>query len=95
MKPETERSPAVRLWLEERKANYHESVRFLDRLAAAEFHWFFHQGLQAIRSNLYVPGVSSLLNGIEASLRVTIAQITVGPEISALSPYRVLSNSLI
>lgn len=84
----------VRMWLTETKANSEKLNHFFEVLAAAEFHWFFIQGLQAIRSRLYVPGVSSLLNGVEASIRVTIAQIS-GQEPEELSPYRVLSNSLI
>lgn len=75
-----------------------ERNHFFEKLCAAEFHWFFVQGLDAIRNEFYVPGVSSLLNGIEASLRVTIAQISSAPEgkpLDELSPYRVLSNNLI
>ncbi|WP_429179521.1 hypothetical protein [Aeromonas salmonicida] len=69
---------------------------YFNSLCAAEFHWFFVQGLDAIEHEFYVPGVSSLLNGVEASLRVTIAQITSGAEpLEELSPYRVLSNNLI
>lgn len=73
-----------------------ERNHFFEWLCAAEFHWFFVQGLDAIKSGFYVPGVSALLNGIEASLRVTISQASsnqiVTPE---LSPYKVLSNNLI
>lgn len=65
-------------------------------LCAAEFHWFFVQGLDAIKNELIVPGVSSLLNGIEASLRITIEHVesksVSSPE---PSPYKVLSNNLI
>jgi hypothetical protein len=68
-----------------------ERNHFFEMLCAAEFHWFFVQGLDAIRNEYYVPSVSSLLNGIEASIRVTIAQVSG----AALSPYRVLSNNLI
>lgn len=69
---------------------------FFERLCAAELHWFFVQGLDAIENDFFVPGVSSLLNGIEASLRVTIAQVSdKGAMIEELSPYRVLSNKLI
>lgn len=69
---------------------------FFERLCAAEFHWFFVQGLDAIENGFFIPGVSSLLNGIEASLRVTIAQVSsTGTSIEELSPYRVLSNNLI
>ena len=69
---------------------------FFEWLCAAEFHWFFVQGLDAIRNEFIIPGVSSLLNGIEASLRVTIEHIQ-SQEIAPPepSPYRVLSNNLI
>ena len=76
-------------WAKER--NY-----LFEWLCAAEFHWFFVQGLDAIRNEFIVPGVSSLLNGIEASLRVTIehvqSQEKAPPE---PSPYKVLSNNLL
>ncbi|MDS0862661.1 hypothetical protein NUV25_33695 [Burkholderia pseudomultivorans] len=75
-----------------------ERNHFFESLCAAEFHWFFVQGIDAIRNEFYVPGASSLLNGIEASLRVTIAQVTgaePGKPLEELSPYRVLSNNLI
>ena len=69
---------------------------FFERLCAAEFHWFFIQGIDALMNGLYVPAVSSLLNGIEASLRVTIDQINnPNNELLDLSPYKVLSNNLI
>jgi hypothetical protein len=69
---------------------------FFEALSAAEFHWFFVQGLAAIRTDLYVPGVSALLNGVEASVRVTLHQITAERLSEAeLSPYRVLSNTLL
>lgn len=75
-----------------------ERNHFIETLCAAEFHWFFVQGLDAIKNEYYVPGVSSLLNGIEASLRVTIAQVSgelAEKPLDELSPYRVLSNNLI
>lgn len=69
---------------------------FFERLCAAEFHWFFVQGVDALLNGLYVPAVSSLLNGIEASLRVTLDQINnPNKEIKDLTPYKVLSNNLI
>lgn len=68
---------------------------FARHLRGSEFHWFFIQGAQAIRSNLFVPGVSALLNGIEASLRVTVAQLADQGNALELSPFRVLSNNLI
>lgn len=69
---------------------------FFERLSAAEFHWFFVQGIDALMNGLYIPAVSSLLNGIEASLRVTINQVSdSNDDLLELSPYKVLSNSLI
>lgn len=77
--------------------NWHkERNHFFEWLCASEFHWFFVQGLDAIRFGFYVPGVSSLLNGIEASLRITISQIQ-SSDIATPEPsqYKVLSNNLI
>ncbi|MHC3434185.1 hypothetical protein [Delftia lacustris] len=72
-----------------------ESTEIVYILKAAEFHWHFSQGLQAIDKNLYVPGVLSLLAGIEASLRFTLYQLN-----STEFPFEddlgaVLSNSLL
>ena len=69
---------------------------FFKHLQAAEFHWFFVQGVEALMNGFYVPAVSSLLNGIEASLRVTISQASnLEHKIIELSPHKVLSNNLI
>ncbi|MFG0290645.1 MAG: hypothetical protein ACF8CQ_20895 [Rhodopirellula sp. JB044] len=68
---------------------------FVRRLHAAEFHWFFVQGVSAINNGLIVPGASSILNGIEASLRFTIAQLENTDQSEAPSPYKVLSNNLL
>lgn len=70
---------------------------FFESLCAAEQHWFFVQGHDAFVHELYVPALSSLLNGIEASLRVTLHLLNkeTHEDIRDLSPYRVLSNNLI
>ncbi len=68
---------------------------FAEQLKAAEIHWFFIQGVQAIERDLFLPGVCSILNGIEAGLRVTLTQMAKGPCITALSPYEALSHNLI
>ena len=69
---------------------------FIEHLQAAEFHWFFVQGVDALMNGFYVPAVSSLLNGIEASLRVTISQASNSEhKIIELSSHKVLSNNLI
>lgn len=91
-------SPAdyiARQWTAQRQFSA-EANFFFEALSAAEFHWFFVQGLTALRVELYLPGVSALLNGIEASLRVTMHQITTEQSGgSEPSPYRVLSNVLL
>ena len=85
----------VRQWAAQRQFPA-EANFFFEALSAAEFHWFFVQGLTALRAELYLPGVSALLNGIEASLRVTMHQLTVDPTGGTEpSPYRVLSNLLL
>jgi hypothetical protein len=96
MTEDTDLSDDIKQWMAASAAEHEERYQFVRDLQAAEFHWFFVQGVQAIRSGLYVPGVSSLLNGIEASLRVTVAQSTDAQRDSdGMSPYRVLSNVLI
>lgn len=54
-----------------RKRNF-----FLESLQAAEFQWFFVEGLIALEEELHLPGLLSLINGIEASIRWTHRQIT-------------------
>lgn len=82
-----------------RYSRFHETRNlFFESLCAAEQHWFFVQGHDAYVHELYLPALSSLLNGIEASLRVTLHLLPRGPsdqDIRDLSPYRVLSNKLI
>ena len=68
---------------------------FVEHLRGAEFHWFFVQAVNAIEHELYLPAVSSLFNGVEATLRVTLQQIYDSSGSCAPSPYRVLSNTLI
>ncbi len=48
---------------------------YVEHLKAAEFHWFFIQGEQAIASDLYVPGAASLIAGVEASVRLTLHRL--------------------
>lgn len=44
---------------------------FTSACAPSPFHWHFQQAYEALITDLYLPGVSGLLNGIEASLRTT------------------------
>jgi hypothetical protein len=76
---------------------WRERNLFFESLCASEQHWFFVQGHDAYIHELYVPALSSLLNGIEATLRITLHQIggeTQG-DMKDIPPYRVLSNKLI
>ena len=70
-------------------------IQVVGTLGAAEFHWHFSQGIRALEENLYIPGVLSLLTGIEASLRLTLyrANSDKFPFEGDLGP--VLSNSLL
>ncbi|MBX3417635.1 MAG: hypothetical protein KF851_08540 [Pirellulaceae bacterium] len=72
-----------------------DSLGFVPRLRASEFHWFFVQGVRAVQNGLFIPGASSLLNGIEASLRFTVAQISNGGRSEEPSAHKVFSNNLI
>lgn len=71
------------------------STQVVLTLKTTEFHWHFSQGFKALADELYIPGVLSLLTGIEASLRFTLYQLN-----SNAYPYEddlgsVLSNSLL
>jgi hypothetical protein len=79
-------------WLTQHKKDAHF---FLENLRGAEFHWFFVQAVNALEHDLYVPAVSSLFNGVEATLRVTLQQIADPHFMQAPSSYQVLSNRLI
>ncbi|MEG3987693.1 hypothetical protein QUA13_11175 [Microcoleus sp. S28C3] len=68
---------------------------FFAHLRGSEMHWFFVQGAQALRKDLYIPGVLSLINGIEATLRITIHQLAGKSFNEDLSDYKLLSNTLI
>lgn len=72
-----------------------ESTQIVYTLRAAEFHWHFSQGLKALDDELYVPGVLSLLAGIEASLRFTLYQLNSNAFPFNDDPGAVLSNSLL
>lgn len=48
---------------------------FSSLLAPSPFHWHFTQAANALKKEYYLPGISGLLNGIEASLRTTLTAI--------------------
>ena len=68
---------------------------FVENLCGAEMHWFFIQAVKAMRHELYIPACSCFLNGIEASIRTTIAQLDTRTDVEKLSPYKLLSNVLL
>ena len=72
-----------------------EQVFFIEQGLGAEVHWFFTQAVQALNKELYLPACTSFLNGIEASLRVTMAQIETPSRVTELDPIKTLSNRLI
>src|ERR1700730_7288933 len=81
-----------------RHLRYREVQNVFLSLCAPEQHWFFSQGHDAYVHELYLPALSSLLNGIEASLRVTLHLLNKDIkqlDIRDLPRYPVLSNELI
>ncbi|RDB44730.1 hypothetical protein DU490_00080 [Halomonas sp. DQ26W] len=68
-------------------------THFIEKLGAAELHWFFVQAEQALNAELYIPACVSFINGIEASLRVTNHQLASKAVDDELGP--TLSNSLL
>jgi len=64
---------------------------YVERNLGAEAHWFFIQGEKAVEQQLYVPGVVSLLHGIEMSLRTVVSEVKQIP----LDNTPTFSNSLL
>lgn len=75
--------------------DYREKVFFAEQGLGAEVHWFFTQALQALKSELYLPACTSFINGIEASIRVTLAQVEEPVRLKDLDPIKTLSNRLL
>lgn len=83
-------------FLDEAKIEQERRTFFAVALMNPAFHLFFTQGQQALEAELYIPGVSSILNGFEASLRVTMAQLDPNYDGDLrLSPYHLLSNTML
>ena len=80
---------------ERRDIDLKEQWHFIEHLRGAEIHWFFIQAVKALQGELYIPACSCFLNGIEASMRITMAQAEKKANITELSPYKLLSNNLI
>lgn len=82
----------IRMHLEQVRRGHEELVFFLEQGLGADVHWFFYQALKALKSELYLPACTSFLIGIEASLRVTLAQIDKPERVEELDPVKLLSN---
>lgn len=72
-----------------------EKVFFIEQGLGAEVHWFFTQALQALKEELYLPACTSFINGIEASIRVTLSQVEIPARVEELDPNKTLSNRLL
>ncbi|WP_241606184.1 hypothetical protein [Rosenbergiella epipactidis] len=77
------------------RSEHSERVYFFEQGLGAEVHWFFAQGSEALKAELYLPACTSFLIGIEASIRVTMAQIENPIQVTELDPYKILSNKLL
>ncbi|WP_237673475.1 hypothetical protein [Vreelandella profundi] len=77
------------------RRKHQERLFFAEQGLGAEVHWFFTQASQALKSELYLPACTSFLNGIEASLRVTMYQVENPVRVEALDPVKTLSNRLL
>jgi hypothetical protein len=85
---------------EEMRAAIHQDMLrktfFVGSLMDPAFHWYFVQGQDALLSGLILPGISSLLNGIEGSIRVTVAELAEGYQGNlVLENHVLLSNRLL
>jgi hypothetical protein len=80
-------------YLEEVKKRHLEGTFFLRAFAPSPFHWHFQQAYEALQRELFLPGLSGLLNGIEASIRTTSCELRGDPLGGDLGP--VMSNRLL
>jgi hypothetical protein len=85
----------IQKFIDEGLKEHKEKVFFIQQELGAEIHWFFTQAFQALKSELYLPACTSFLNGIEASLRVTMAQVEKPCRVTELDGIKTLSNSLL
>lgn len=54
----------------------HPATDVIYKLNAPSFHWHLAQGIRAVEADLYIPGVLSIIAGIEHSIRLTLYQLT-------------------
>lgn len=75
--------------------SFKRKQRYLERPLGPLVHWFFVQGVEALQQDLYLPGVASLILGIEASVRVTMKEIEGTDFLADRELGKTLSNSLL
>lgn len=85
----------IQEFMEMERREHQERVFFAVQGLGAEVHWFFTQAVQALKSELYLPACTSFLNGIEASLRITMSQVEKPVRVEELDPVKTLSNRLL
>lgn len=85
----------IQEFLEQGRKEHQERVFFIEQGLGAEVHWFFTQAVHALKSELYLPACTSFLNGIEASVRVTMFQVENPIRVEELDPVKTLSNRLL
>lgn len=85
----------IQEFIEMGRREHQERVFFAEQGLGVEVHWFFTQAVQALKSELYLPACTSFLNGIEASLRVTMSQVETPARVEELDPVKTLSNRLL
>lgn len=88
-------SEEIQEFIDQGIREHQEKVFFINQGLGAEVHWFFTQALQALKSELYLPACTGFLNGIEASIRVTLSQIDNPARVEELDPLKTLSNRLL
>lgn len=85
----------IQKFIDEGPKEHSGKVFFIEQGLGAEAHWFFTQAVQALKYELYLPACTSFLNGIEASIRVTMSQVETPVRIVELDFLKTLSNRLL
>ncbi|MUK70158.1 hypothetical protein [Aliivibrio fischeri] len=85
----------IAAYLDGIREEHEENTFFFQHNLGADVQCFFAQGLSALKAELYLAACSSFIIGIEASLRITQAQIETPVVINELDPIKTLSNRLL
>ena len=82
-------------FIEQGRREHMERMFFIEQGLGSEVHWFFAQSVQALEGELYLPACTGFINGIEASLRVTMSQLERPARVINLDSVKTLSNRLL